>query len=212
MRIAMAGAALLALGACNDRGPNPNNAPSADEPVANSAAAAPAIPGDPAPVADRITASNGQQYVDLAGAIDLFEIESARLALEKSQQAEIRAFAQMLLRDHGRSAARIAAAARAAEPRLNVRSALNPTQRAEIAALRRAAPADFDRLFLDQQMRAHETALGLFTDYASVGDVEGLRVHASQVAAPVLEHLSRVRSLSEGTVAEQIDAGANSAR
>lgn len=211
MRMAIAGAALLALAACGDNSALPEEAATAEgSSVANRAA--PALPGDPATPADRVTAENGQQYVDLVGASDLFEIESARLAIEKSRDDGIRGFARMLLRDHGLSTQRLTAAARSAQPRLNARPSLNRAQRADIDALRRADAGEFDRLFLDQQMRAHETALSLVTDFASSGDVESLRLHASQVAGPILQHLQQVRSLSEGSVAEQIEAGTNSAR
>lgn len=206
MRLAIAGTALLFLAACGDNDALPGEATPAEE---SAAADRPDLPGEPAAPAERVTAANGQQYVDLVGASDLFEIDSARLAMEKSQDQGIRAFAQMLLREHGLSTQRLAAAARTAQPRLNARPSLNRAQRADLAALRGVDAAAFDRLFLDQQMRAHETALGLVTDYASAGDVEPLRVHASQVAGPILQHLQQVRSLSEGSVAEQLNEATN---
>ena len=208
MLMAIAGAALLALAACGDNSALPEEGATAEGSAAANRAD-PALPGEPAAPAERVTAANGQQYVDLVGASDLFEIESARLALEKSRDAGILTFARSLLRDHGLSTQRLTAAARSAEPRLNARPSLNRAQRADMDALRAADVAAFDRLFLDQQMRAHETALGLVTDYASAGDVDSLRVHASQVAGPILQHLQQVRSLSEGSVAEQLNEAAN---
>src|SRR5688572_6146377 len=51
------------------------------------------------------TAANGQEYAAMASASDMFEIESSRLAAEKSQNAGVKELAQMLITDHEKSTA-----------------------------------------------------------------------------------------------------------
>ena len=64
-----------------------------------------------------------------------------------------------------------------------------------IQALQSASATDFDRTYLDQQATAHEQALAMVTGYAQSGEVEGLKKHASTVAAPIQKHLQRVKEL-----------------
>lgn len=190
--ILAAGTALL-LSACGGQGDE--NAQSAADANAIENLALP--PDGLAPAGAAPTASSGQEYVDLAGASDLFEIEAARLAIEKATRPEVRELAQTILADHQRSTTRLTAAARETVESLNMSPQLGPEQRAQIQALRAASGAAFDELYLEQQMQAHERALTLVTAYASEGQVDALRGHASTVAAPIQGHLSRIRELVE---------------
>jgi putative membrane protein len=153
-----------------------------------------ALPGNEAAAAGQ-TAVGGQQYVELAGGSDLYEIESARLALEKAQRSEVRELAQMILNDHERSTRELTSAARQAQPALTVSPQMNTEQQANIQALRSANGAAFDQAWLDQQVQAHEKALTLVTGYAQSGDVPSLRQHAGSVAGPIQQHLTRAREL-----------------
>ena len=153
-----------------------------------------ALPGNEAAAAGE-TAANGQQYVELAGGSDLYEIESSRLALDKSQRPEVRELAQMLITDHERSTRELTTAAQQAQPALTVAPRLNSEQEANLTALRQASEANFDQTYLDQQVRAHEKALNLVTAFAQGGDVPSLRQHASTVSRPIQQHLTRAREL-----------------
>lgn len=155
------------------------------------------------------TARNGQEYVALAGASDLYEIEAARLAIEKATHDEVRTLAQAILADHQRSTTQLSAAAREADPVLTMPSEMNAQQQADVDALRAASGAAFGTLFLDQQVRAHEQALTLVTAYASEGDVEALRRHASTVAGPIQAHLSQARALVEQAAQPEPGASAS---
>jgi putative membrane protein len=191
--------AALALAACGGGAADEANQAGAEGNTIENLAAPPAglAPGS-AP-----TAANGQQYVELAGASDLYEIEAARMAIEKSTTAEIRQLAQMILADHQRSTTELNAAAREAEPALTVATQLNADQQAQVDALRAASGSAFDQLYIEQQVQAHEQALTLVTAYAAEGDVESLRRHASTVAGPIQTHLQRARELVENAAAPE---------
>lgn len=188
----MVSAAALAIAGCGGGdGHDETNLAAADgnavgnvaDPAANASAGASA------------TASNGRQYVELAGAGDLYEIESARLAQEKATRTEIRELAGMILADHQRSTTELTTAAGQAQPPITATPAMNAEQQANIQALQAASGEAFDREYLAQQVRAHEQALSLVTSYAASGDVESLRQHAATVADPIQRHLSRAREL-----------------
>ena len=140
--------------------------------------------------------ASAQEMVNLAAASDMYEIESSQLAGEKAQRAEVREFAQMLVTDHQKSTADLKTAAGAADPPLTVTPAMNAEQQANMEALRGAADADFDRIYLAQQVPAHETALSMLQSYAAGGDVDGLKTWAANTATVVSGHLDRARELS----------------
>lgn len=143
------------------------------------------------------TPSSPQDYVAMAAASDMFEIESSRLATEKAQRQEVKDFAQMLIADHQKSTATLKTAAAAAEPPVTLTPQLNAEQQANIDALRNASGADFDRLYLSQQVPAHEKALAMLRGYAESDGPAQLKQHASTTAPAVEQHLTRARSLMQ---------------
>jgi putative membrane protein len=144
-------------------------------------------------------AVSAADYAAQAAASDLFEIESAKLAQEKARNADVKAFARMLAADHEKSTAELKAAAAKAQPAIAIAPAMDAGQQANIQALRATSGADFDKLFISQQIPAHEKALGLVQGYASAGDIQALKQHASKVAGPIQRHLDGAKEL-QGTI------------
>jgi putative membrane protein len=195
VRFLMAASAALALAACGGSGGS-TEATDAAEAEANAAGNL-AAPDASAAARAGATAANGQQFVELAGGGDLFEIESAAIALEKTQNAAIRELAGMIRTDHERATRELRGAAGEAQPPINVAPRMTPEQQMNLDRLRNADAAAFDQEYLQQQIQAHEQALTLVTSYAATGDVPSLQRHASTVAGPIQQHLSRARELSE---------------
>jgi putative membrane protein len=58
------------------------------------------------------------------------------------------------------------------------------------------APADgFDRVYMRQQVAAHEMALALHRNYAARGDTAALRTVAGAAVPVVQQHLTRAQQL-----------------
>jgi putative membrane protein len=135
-------------------------------------------------------------YVEMAAASDLFEIQSGQMAASKAQRADVRQFAQMLVQHHQQTTAQLAAAASAAgtPPTPD----LMPMQARMMDELRGASGAEFDRVFLRQQVQAHEMALALHTNYGRNGDTAALRVVANAAAPIVRQHLDEARRMTKG--------------
>ncbi|WP_240782087.1 DUF4142 domain-containing protein [Qipengyuania sediminis] len=147
----------------------------------------PAMSGD-------MTPEDRAGYVAMAGASDLFEIESSRLAATRAQSADVRAFAQMLITHHTQTTAATMAAARASgmSPPAPV---LMPMQREMMEQLQSAPAGSFDEVYMRQQVSAHEMALALHRNYAARGDTAALRATAATAVPIVQEHLDRARQL-----------------
>jgi len=141
------------------------------------------------------TPTDGQGYVTMAGASDLFEIQSSELALEKSQNAEIREFAQMMIDHHTKTTEQVTAAARAAGMTPSAPQ-LNSMQRDMMTQLQSASGADFDRMYIDQQRQAHQMALALHQTFAEQGDTPQLQ-EVARTAVPIIEqHMTEAQGLN----------------
>ena len=182
--IAITTAATLGLAACG--GAADDNATGA---AVNRARAGESLPPPPA-------APTAAGYVAASSAGDLYEIESSRLAIDKSDSAELRGLAQVIVADHRRAAAALATAAREADPPRATAAEMNAGQQRRIAALRAASGTAFDRLYLRQQVDAHGQALSDTLLYAHRGDDPALRRHAATRIAPIQTHLARARTLA----------------
>jgi putative membrane protein len=132
-------------------------------------------------------------YVEMAAASDLYEIQSGQLAASRAQNADVRAFGQMLVEHHTATTQQLTAAATAAGTPPS--PSLMPMQAEMIAQLQGANGAAFDRIFIRQQVQAHEMALALHSNYASKGDTPTLRTVAAAATPVVRQHLERARAL-----------------
>lgn len=110
-------------------------------------------------------------YVAMAASIDLYEIQSAQLALERSRDAANRAFAQRTLNAHEGTSAQLSMAGR----RLNLlpTPSLVPDHLAMLEALR--AASDFDKAYRAQQSALHRQGIALHGNYARGGTSPTLR-------------------------------------
>jgi putative membrane protein len=134
-------------------------------------------------------------YVSMAAASDLFEIQSSQLAVSKAQRADVRQFAQMLVTHHTQTTAALTAAA-TASGMTPPTPALMPMQQEMMEELRNAPAASFDRVYVRQQVPAHEMALALHRNYAANGDAAPLRAAAAAAVPIVQQHLEQARRLN----------------
>lgn len=146
-----------------------------------------------APAVLNAQAVRAPAYVRQAAASDLYERTSSQLLL-RSGNPEVRRFATMMLRDHRKSTADVAAAARASGVRVPA-PRLMPRQTRDIAQLRAARGRDRDRLYLEQQRIAHREALELHRGYAANGEARPLRRVATVVVPVVQHHLEMLRNM-----------------
>ena len=135
-----------------------------------------------------------QPFLFYAGAGDVFEITSSMILLNKSTNPQVRAYASMLIDHHTRTTNLALANAKAAGV-MAPPPEMSAMQKGMIGALHAAAPAAIDRLYLQQQVPAHQQALSLMNGYARSGDVPALR-QTAQGAVPIVQgHLTQAQSL-----------------
>ena len=130
-----------------------------------------------------------------AASSNLFEIESGRLALARSQSGVIKEFADRMVDDHTRAANRarqVLSEMGASLPPLM----LEPSHQQKLDALKAVDNPRFDKAYVEAQYTEHVEAIALVREYARSGDSERLKALAAE-ALPVLqshlEHVTRLR-------------------
>ena len=188
-----AGAALaLALVACNRADDTANVDVSANDMLANDMNA---MTDNVAVNGVGVAPMAAADFANTVAASDAFEIESGKLAEQKSTTAAVKDFAKMIQTDHKKSTEELKAAAAKAQPAITPSPALTAEQQGNLDKLKAASGADFDKLFADQQIAAHQKALDALSAYAAGGDVPVLREFAGKVVPVVQSHLDKARAL-----------------
>lgn len=131
-------------------------------------------------------------YMATASSIDLYQVKSAQLALERSQDPANRAIAERALSAHQGTSAQLSFAGR----RLNLlpTATLSPEHQAMLDAL--TATSDFDNTYRGQQNIVLQEGIRLHSDYARAGGSPTLRpvaANAENVMRANLDALRRSR-------------------
>ncbi|HEY5105243.1 MAG TPA: DUF4142 domain-containing protein [Caulobacteraceae bacterium] len=190
---------LVGLGACNKTGGAANNA--ADS--ANNAAAtsSPVVAG----AQDATSAVVGQTsaattltaagFVTAAATSDMYEIAAAKIAMQKSTNPAIKKFAQQMVHDHSASTAKLKGLL--AQPGMTATPPTDMDERRKgmLNNLTMAKPADFDKLYIDQQVAAHDEALTLFKGYADHGDNDALKGFAASTTPVIQSHRDMAKQI-----------------
>ncbi len=133
-------------------------------------------------------------YTAMAASSDMYEIESSRLALQRSQNAQVRQFAQMMIQHHSNTTEQLMAAARAAGVMPPMQ--MMPMHARMLQELQAAGTGmRFDATYGRQQRMAHEQALALHGNYAARGDTPALRTVAAAATPIVRSHLEMSANL-----------------
>ena len=130
-----------------------------------------------------------------AASANQFELQAAQLALQSSQNAGVRNFANVLITDHtamGQQVGAAAAAAHLAPPAM----ALLPAEQATLDQLRASGTGySFDQAFQQSQIQAHQQGIVLMQNYSTGGDVPSLRTVAAGAIPVMQRHLAMAQSL-----------------
>jgi putative membrane protein len=134
-----------------------------------------------------------EQFATEMASSDLFEIEAARIVLERGKDPKAIDFANQMLRDHEKASAGLAEAAKADKVALTPK--MSDEHQKQLEALKTAAEADFDQAYFSTQITAHENAIALIEAYAKDGEAGALKSHAESVLGTIRTHAMRAHDL-----------------
>jgi putative membrane protein len=128
---------------------------------------------------------DSQQFVTAAAESNLAEIEASQLAVSKTQNPDIRAYAQRMIDDHRKANEQLAAVARA--EMLNVPDDTDAKHKAVISRLEAKSGPGFDSAYVQQMTEDHDKAISLFRAAAASDAVDARLGSLAQTLLPTLE-------------------------
>jgi putative membrane protein len=152
--------------------------------------AAPAVT-DPVPVSD----TTATVFVEKAGGGDMFEVQAAQLAVKRSRNPDVKAYAQMMIDAHTKSTNDLKAAIAASAMTLSPPATLPLDFQTKLATLNSTDASSFDDAYMGQQVEAHQQALDLIQRYATDGDTPAIKTFAAGLTPIVQDHLAKARDL-----------------
>lgn len=142
--------------------------------------------------ADKISAD---EFVKKAGEAGVAEVEMGKLGAEKATNAEVKAFAQHMVKDHTKANQELMAAAETKGLKVPTEPGLKHKAMKEKFE-HQSADADFNKDFMQQMVRDHEAAVDLFKTASGDSTLDpALRSLAKKTLPTLEEHLAEARKL-----------------
>jgi putative membrane protein len=148
---------------------------------------------------------DAREFVKRMGVAGLAEVELGKLASERAMDAAVKAFAQMMVRDH--SSANDELSKIASQLNLQVPTQLDPMHRELFDRLSKLKGAEFDREYMTAMVKGHEDVAGVLRSFTSAdrpigtsGRARGeqaLMEWAMKVMPIVERHLERARQIQQ---------------
>lgn len=190
-RMLLAGAATFALlGACS-QSEDPADQAAATVNAAQDAASVPVGQTSAA----TLGANTASGFVTALATSDMYELQSADIAMARSSTAGIDELAGMIKTDHTASTARLKTIAPTEAADTTLPTALDERRQGMIDNLNAAAPADFDRIWLTQQVAAHNEALTLLNGFKDHTETPGLAALATEIIPKVTMHRDQAQRM-----------------
>ena len=190
-RMLLAGAATFALlGACS-QSEDPADQAAATVNAAQDAASVPVGQTSAA----TLGANTASGFVTALVTSDMYELQSAEIAMARSSTAGIDELAGTIKTDHTASTAKLKTIAPTEAADTTLPTALDERRQGMIDNLNAAAPADFDRVWLTQQVAAHNEALTLLNGFKDHTETPGLAALATEIIPKVTMHRDQAQRM-----------------
>ena len=185
---------LLALSACNNTGTK-NDTSNADNAAMTSSDQA--STGSVAAINDSaaINPTDPASYVNKAGAGDSWEIASSKAVLAKTQNGDVKKFAQMMIDHHSKATEKLMSAATTGQISAGPPQ-MDAMQQSMLDDINNATTPDMDAMYLKHQQTAHNAALALHQNFADNGTNNNLKKAASEMVTVVKSHISELQKLA----------------
>jgi len=143
-------------------------------------------------LASQAFAAATSAFVADATAGGITEVEAGKLALQKSSSADVKSFAQMMIKDHGAANQKLAALAHKLDLVVPDDATLMDQAKKKILEMR---DESFDKAYAANQVKAHEDTIELFQKEVESSDKAELKDFAKQTLPKLQEHLKMAKEL-----------------
>lgn len=140
-----------------------------------------------------IFAASPQDFVDDASAKSFAEVQNGKLAVEKSQSADVKTFAQMMIEDHEAANEKLASLAKTKNLEVADDAELLDKAKSMILEYREES---FDKAYAENQVKAHEQTIRLFEDEIKTGEDAEVKAFATETLPKLKAHLEAAKKLA----------------
>jgi putative membrane protein len=139
--------------------------------------------------------SDAKFTTDVA-ASGMAEVELGKLAITKTTNAEIKAFADMMVNDHGKANADLMTIASAKN--ITLPTALDEMHQKKYDDLAKLSGKDFDKEYVNAMVDGHEKTWDLLDKESKDGKDADLKAFATKTAPVVKGHLDMIKKIKDG--------------
>lgn len=142
--------------------------------------------------AEMTHSTNG--FATAAAISDMYEVTAGKIAIERSNRADVKAFAQQMVDAHTKTTEKLKGLLPAG---ITPPAHVDDRRQGMLDNLRGASGADFDHRYVTQQVAAHKEADILMRGYAKDGDNTAIKSFAAETDKAVKMHLSMAQGLAK---------------
>jgi putative membrane protein len=132
------------------------------------------------PTAFAAQAPTTEDFVKTVAISDMFEIQAGQLAADKAQNGDVKSFGQEMVDDHSKTSD-------------DLKELIKD---ATVDKLKDLSGNQFDKTYVQTQVKAHEQAVSLFEAYAAAGENDALKDWAEDTLPKLKEHLKEANDLN----------------
>jgi putative membrane protein len=145
--------------------------------------------------AQAATEPTSQQFVTKAAESNLAEIKVSQLALTKTQNPDVRKFAQQMIDDHTKANEQLTSLAE--QKGLKVPDNTDVAHRAAMKMLEAKSGTSFDKSYIEQMNKDHDKTIKLFQQAENDGKLDpGLKSLAAKILPTLESHHQEVTRLA----------------
>jgi putative membrane protein len=139
--------------------------------------------------------STTKGFVTAAATSDMYEVTAGKIALQRSQSSDVKAFAQKMVDAHTGTTEKLKGIIAANAIKVTPPAHVDNRRQGMLDDLRGASAADFDHRYITQQVAAHKEADILMRGYAKDGDSAPIKAFAADTDKAVKMHLAMAQKL-----------------
>lgn len=137
-----------------------------------------------------------EEFVIKAASGGMFEVESSKLAKSAAGSADVKKFAEMMVTDHEKANKELMEVAKKANLGIPVKM-LDEHQKL-LDKVKGASGGEFDRTYMEAQVKAHEEAVALFSNAAKNVKNPDLKAFAEKTLPTIKEHYEHAQKHAKG--------------
>ncbi|MBF8643741.1 DUF4142 domain-containing protein [Pseudomonas luteola] len=145
-------------------------------------------------------AMSPEDFIDDASAKGIAEVETAKLALQKSQAEDVKRFAQMMIDDHTNVNNQLRQLAQQKKLEVADNAQLMDMAKKLILQVR---DESFDPAYANNQVMAHEQTIEIFRNEANNGQDQELKALAKETLPKLEAHLQQAKALQSKYAGKQ---------